>query len=57
MAASAFGRDLTSYVRDQGVQPLVRAIAGRDPDAAVKMLKTVSGRAQLDSDDPGSVMD
>jgi hypothetical protein len=57
MAASAFGRDLTSYVRDQGVQPLVRAIAGRDPNAAVRMLKTVSGRAQLESGDPSSVMD
>jgi hypothetical protein len=54
---SALNRDLTSYVRDQGVEPLVRAIAGRDPNAAVKMLKTVSGRAQQESDDPGSILD
>jgi hypothetical protein len=53
----ALQRDLTSYVRDQGVSPLLHAIIGREPGAAVKMLKTVSGRAQLESDDPGSIMD
>lgn len=53
----ALQRDLTSYVRDQGVTPLLHAIVGREPDAAVKMLKNIGGRAQLESDDPGSVID